>query len=239
MRTVCARATWERGCYRLTSGDTLQAALTDGRLSLYFALPASRRDRGAGRGGKPMAADAALDLSGRDRLIVQLIARFKQASSRQVHELLFPGVTYTPADRALKRLTDRRYLTRIERRTVGGSRGGSGQYVYGLGRRGFFMHYDGRFILPRTVNYHALTVLDTFIVLRRLELAGRLRVGGLSVDEECWQKIGGDDLRPDMYVELSRPIGEPFKLWTEIDMATEGPRRIRDKLERYWRAYNA
>ena len=37
-----------------------------------------------------MAADA-LDLSGRDRLVVQLIARFKQASSRQVHELLFPG----------------------------------------------------------------------------------------------------------------------------------------------------
>jgi hypothetical protein len=59
------------------------------------------------------------------------------------------------------------------------------------------------------------------------------------IDEECWQKIGGDDLRPDMYVELSRPIGEPLKLWTEIDMATEGPRRIRDKLERYWRAYNA
>src|SRR5919107_3335473 len=104
-------------------------------------------------------ASSSVELSGRDRLVVQLIARFKQASSRQVHELLFPGVTYTPADRALKRLTDRGYLTRIERRTVGGSRGGSGQYVYGLGRRGFFMHYDGRFNPPRTVNYHALAVL--------------------------------------------------------------------------------
>src|SRR3954467_4244133 len=139
-------------------------------------------------------SSADIGLTGRDRLIVQLIARFKQASSKQVHELLFPDVTYTPADRALKRLTDRRYLTRIERRTVGGSRGGSGQYVYGLGRRGFYLHYDGRFILPRTVNYHALAILDTFIVLRRLELAGRLGINGVLVDEESWQKIGGDDL---------------------------------------------
>src|SRR3954453_22986947 len=189
-------------------------------------------------------ASSSVDLTGRDRLIVQLIARFKQASSRQVHELFFPGVTYTPADRALKRLTDRRYLTRIERRTVGGSRGGSGQYVYGLGqyvyglgRRGFYLHYDGRFILPRTVNYHALTVLDTFIVLRRLELAGRLRVGGLSVEDEAWVKVGGDDLRPDMYADMMLADGRHMKVNFEIDMATEGQKAIRDKLQRYWRIY--
>src|SRR3954447_18081319 len=149
-----------------------------------------------------MAADA-LDLSGRDRLVVQLIARFKQASSRQVHELLFPGVSYTPADRSLKRLTQAGYLTRIERRTVGGSRGGSGQYVYGLGRRGFYMHYDGRFSPPRTANYHALEILNTYIALRRLELAGRLQILGLSTEPDCWVRIGGDELKPDLYVELS------------------------------------
>src|SRR3954447_22298908 len=184
-----------------------------------------------------MAADA-LDLSGRDRLVVQLIARFKQASSRQVHELLFPGVSYTPADRALKRLTDRGYLARIERRTVGGSRGGSGQYVYGLGRRGFYLHYDGRFILPRTVNYHALAILDSYIALHRHQLAGRLEILGLSTEPDCWVKIAGDDLRPDMYIELSRSAGDKLRLWLEIDMATEGQRAIKDKLERYWRAYN-
>src|SRR3954447_9498518 len=147
-----------------------------------------------------MAADA-LDLSGRDRQVVQLIARFKQASSRQVHELLFPGVTYTPADRTLKRLTDRGYLTRIERRTVGGSRGGSGQYVYGLGRRGFFLFYDGRFSPPRTVNYHALAILHSYIVLHRLQRAGRLEIAGLSTEPDCWVKIGGNELKPDLYVE--------------------------------------
>jgi hypothetical protein len=235
--TVCLDVAPHLAVGALTRVESLQTALTDGWLSVYFALPASRRDRGAGRGGKPMASDAALDLSGRDRLIVQLIARFKQASSRQVHELLFPNVTYTPADRALKRLTDRRYLTRIERRTVGGSRGGSGQYVYGLGRRGFYLHYDGRFILPRMVNYHALAVLDTFIVLRRLELAGRLRVAGLSVEDEAWVKVGGDDLRPDMYADMILADGRHMKVNFEIDMATEGQKAIRDKLQRYWRIY--
>src|SRR3954447_10297306 len=190
--TVCLDVALHLAGVALTRVESLQTALTDGWLSFYFALPASRRDRGAGRGGKPMASDAALDLSGRYRLIVQLIVRFKQASSRQVHELLFPTVTYTPGDRALKRLTDRRSLARIEGRTVGGSRGGSGQYVYGLGRRGFYMHFDGRFSPPRTVNYHALAILDTYIALRRLELAGRLQVLGLSTEPDCWLRIGGD-----------------------------------------------
>lgn len=183
-----------------------------------------------------MASDA-LDLSGRDRLVVQLIARFKQASSRQVHELLFPGVSYTPADRTLKRLTQAGYLTRIERRTVGGSRGGSGQYVYGLGRRGFYMHYDGRFSPPRSVNYHALAVLDSYIIIRRLEQAGRHSVLGFSTEPDCWMRVGGDELKPDLYVELKRPAGD-LRLWLEVDMATEGQRQIRDKLDRYWRAYN-
>ncbi len=179
-----------------------------------------------------------VDLTGRDRLIVQLIARFKQASSRQVHELLFPHVTYTPADRALKRLTERGYLTRIERRTVGGSRGGSGQYVYGLGRRGFYMHFEGRFIPPRTVNYHALAILDSYIALYRLQQAGRLVIVGLSTEPDCWLKVGGNELKPDLYVELSRGSGNTLRLWLEVDMATEGQRQIKDKLLRYWQAYN-
>src|SRR3954470_16863870 len=178
------------------------------------------------------------DLTGRDFAVVQLIAQFKQASSRQVHELLFSDVSYTPADRTLRRLTDRGYLTRIERRAVGGSRGGSGQYVYGLGRRGFYLFYDGRFNPARTVNYHALAILDCYITLRRLELAGRLSITGLSTEPDCWVRVGGDELKPDLFIELSRAPGDSLMLWLEVDMATEGQRQIRDKLARYWRAYN-
>src|SRR3954447_17203603 len=135
-------------------------------------------------GDAPMTT---VDLAGRDRQIVQLIARFKQATSKQIHELLFSAnASRTPADVALKRLTTRGYLHRIERRTVGGARGGSGQYVYALGRRGFFMFFEGRYSPARSVDYHALAILDSYIVLRRLELAGRLSIVGLSTEPDCW-----------------------------------------------------
>jgi hypothetical protein len=180
-----------------------------------------------------------VDLAGRDRQIVQLIARFKQATSKQIHELLFSAnASRTPADVALKRLTTRGYLHRIERRTVGGSRGGSGLYVYALGRRGFFMFFEGRYSPARSVNYHALAILDSYIVLRRLEVAGRLSIVGLSTEPDCWVKVGGNQLMPDMYSELDPGNGQRWRINYEIDMATEGQRQIREKLERYWRAYN-
>lgn len=180
-----------------------------------------------------MSQSSDLDLSPRDASIVTLIARFRQASSRQVHELLFHDLSHTPADRALKRLTDLHYLARIERRTVGGARGGSGQYVYTLGRRGFYLHFDGSFSVGRTVNYHGLAVLDAHIALKRLEAAGQLQVAGFSTEPDCWVNIQGDQLMPDYFVDLGR-----LRLWFEVDMGTESQRIIREKLARYWRAYN-
>src|SRR5947209_6452814 len=141
---------------------------SDPGATLVFAVPRRPADQGRfglrRAGGRPFAAVSLLlplagiaarprdahmtttDLAGRDRHIVQLVARFKQATSKQIHELLFSSnASRTPADVALKRLTTRGYLHRIERRTVGGSRGGSGQYVYSLGRRGFFMFFEGRY----------------------------------------------------------------------------------------------
>lgn len=102
-----------------------------------------------------------VELAGRDRQIMQLIARFRQATSRQVHQLILSDTaSRTPTDRALKRLADQKFLHRVERRTVGGARGGSGQFCYSLGRRGFYMFYEGEFRPWRTVNYHALAILD-------------------------------------------------------------------------------
>lgn len=187
----------------------------------------------AGRG------TAVLDLSDRDRAIVALVARFKQAASSHIHELLFHNSnSLTPTNRALLRLTQRGYLTRIERRLVGGSRGGSGQYCYQLGRRGFYLFFDGRFSPWRTVNYHALGILDTFIVLKRLERAGVLTIAGMSTEPDCWMRIGSNELKPDLYVEVERGTGERLKLWIEQDMGTEGQKQLRAKLERYWQAYN-
>lgn len=196
-----------------------------------------------------------VELTGRDAAVVGLIARFKMASSRQVHELLFPDRSFTPADRCLRRLVRLGFLQRIERRAVGGSRGGSGQYVYGLGRRGYVMMFGpGNYSPRRSVDYHALAILDSFISLKRLERLGiaglgpRVRMVGYSTEPDCWVTVSGDELKPDLYVDIEAPgvawygrrllPGEILKLWFEIDMGTEYQRHIREKLLRYVRVYN-
>lgn len=179
------------------------------------------------------------ELSDRDRRVIALVTRFKQLTARHITYLLFNDVlSKTPVDRTLKRLADRGYLLRTERRIVGGARGGSGQYVYSLGRRGFFLTQAGRFAPMRTVNFHTLAIADAFIELKRLEQAGELVIIGVSTEPDCWVRVGGVELKPDMHVELAQPSVEPLKLWLEIDMGTESQRQIREKLERYWRAYN-
>ena len=144
------------------------------------------------------------ELADRDRRIVQVIARYGQASSKQIKQLFFTDVSSTPVDRALRRLVAGHYLIRIERRIVGGARGGSGQYVYSLGRRGFFMFFTGRFTPARTIRYHSLAIVDCVVTLKQAERAGRLSVVGLSSEPDCWVTIGRDELKPDLYVELVR-----------------------------------
>lgn len=179
-----------------------------------------------------------MDLSDRDRAIVAAVARFGQMSSKQIRALIFDDVSATPCDRALQRLARSHYLIRIEHRMVGGAKGGSGQYVYTLGRRGFYLFNTGRFNPARTVNYHSLTIVDCYLTIRKLESAGVLDIKGYSAEPDCWVTVGGQELRPDLYIELDRR-GLELRAFLEIDMATEGQRKIREKLTAYWKAYNS
>lgn len=171
-------------------------------------------------------------ITGRDLAIVQLVVRFGQLSSQHIHQLLFTS-SYTPSNRALRRLTDEGFLHRIERRIVGGSQGGSGQYVYSLGRRGYYLHFTGRYEPSRAIRFHSLAIADTYVKLRSLERAGRLSIAGYSTEPDCWVL----PLKPDMYVDLVRPSGS-LKAFFEVDMGSEGQGRIRAKLETYYRAYS-
>ena len=176
-------------------------------------------------------------IAGRDRAVVQFVARFKQATARQLHAALFSAnASLTPVYRALHRLTDDRYLATIERRVVGGAKGGSGQRVYQLGPRGWTIFKSERFYQNRSVDYHALAVVDVFLTLMRLERAGVLQVKGFSIEAEAWRRIGHTDLRPDMLVGIER-AGNRSTKWLEIDMGTESQRQIRGKLESYYRAW--
>jgi hypothetical protein len=170
---------------------------------------------------------------------VALVSRFKQVSSNHITELLFADLkSSTPAHRTLTRLTEQGFLSRIERRLVGGNKGGSGQYVYQLGRRGFYMHHTGRYQPARAVSYHTVEIAECFVALKRLERESQLAVMGFSTEPDCWRVIGGTELKPDMFVELAYRDGRTEQLWIEVDMGTEGQKQLKGKLEAYWRAYN-
>ena len=176
-------------------------------------------------------------ISPRDRQIVQVVARFRQLSASQISTLLFHDQTSrTPCDRALRRLVEQKFLGRVERRTVGGARGGSGVYVYVLGRRGFYQYFTGRFSVARSVDYHCLAIVDAYIALIQDERAGLFELVAITTEPDCWQTVGGVELHPDMYAELKHS-DDTTKLWLEIDMGTEGQRQLRGKLEAYYRAY--
>lgn len=175
----------------------------------------------------------------RDRQAIMLVARFGQLTASHIQNLLFTNLSsHTPSDRTLKRLVDQRFLARIERRTVGGARGGSGQYVYQLGLEGHKLRSGDRYVPARSVNYHSLAIADCYVTLKRLEQQGVLKVAEYVTEPDSHVTIGNYLLKPDLYAELVRPeTGKPIRLMFEIDMGTQGQRQIVGKYERYWNAY--
>lgn len=203
-------------------------------LAMYKRLPGRAADQ-----ARTWAYTISMSIDGRDRHIVQLVARFKQLTSQHVYELLFHNLSsHTPCDRALRRLTESGYLARIERRLVGGAKGGSGQYVYQLGRRGFYLYFQGRYQPARAINYHTLAIADTYVMLRQLERKGSLTIIGISTEPDCHRTIGQYYIKPDLYAEVHKAgAAERLRLFLEIDMGTEGQRQIKDKFRVYWQAY--
>lgn len=182
---------------------------------------------------------ARFEPSKRDMDIVALVAKFKQVTAKQVYDLLFfEQADRTTTYRALNRLCRLQYLHRIERRIVGGARGGSGQYVFALGRRGFYADSAGRFDLARHVHFHDLAVTDCFVTLRKLERAGVINITGFSTEPDCWRIVAGIELKPDLYADVLLRSGERLTFWLEMDMGSEAQRQLRGKLEAYWRAWN-
>jgi len=185
------------------------------------------------------ASISAAEPSARDRLVIQYVAKFKQLSAFHISSLVFHELTTrTPTYRSLNRLVSQNYLHRIERRIVGGAKGGSGQYVYSLGRRGFYMHFTGRYDPARNVRFHDLAIADAFVLIKQVERAGLITINGVSTEPDCWTTIGGTQLKPDMYVDVTKRSGERLRLWLEVDMGTEAQRQLKGQLEAYWRAYN-
>lgn len=181
-----------------------------------------------------------MDWNVRHRHIIQLVSQFGQLTSAHITALIFKeSRSRTSVDRALRRLVADGYLSRVERRIAGGAHGGSGLYVYQLGPAGHALHSEGRYRPARAVNFHSLAIADTYLAIDRLASDGLLSIKGYSTEPDCWQVIANNELKPDLYVELQRSDGSQAKYWLEVDMGTEGQRQVKDKLNRYWNAYNA
>jgi Replication-relaxation len=180
-------------------------------------------------------------LNQREAAIVALVGRFRLMTAEQIRAVLFPSQSSkTPLDRALLRLTAAGYLARLGR-MVGGFGGGSGQYVYQLGRAGWRLIGKGGAYRPlRAIDLHTLMIADCFVQLHRLEQAGALTVITYQPEPSAHLTVAGTALTPDAYVEIG--VHSPqrkFSYWLEIDRDTENPDNIRGKCTRYWRAYQA
>ncbi|MFM9793322.1 replication-relaxation family protein [Streptomyces turgidiscabies] len=175
----------------------------------------------------------------RDAQIVHAVNAFGQLTSGHVRALFFKGLSDTPADRRLRILTDRKYLARLERPNPGGNKGGRGQFIYQLGPMGWKLcRGDSRYWPYRAVNPHTLSIASAYVAIKSLEQGGRFEVTRYATEPKNWRTIGGVELRPDLYVEVvDHQRQQSYAWWVEVDMGTERKAQIKEKLERYYHAW--
>jgi hypothetical protein len=171
-----------------------------------------------------------LELSQRDLDVLKLTYTFTQLASTHLAELLFADVSRTVTNKVLGRLTRTSYLSRVGRRTPG-EKGGTSPYVYKLGRYGrVLLGVEGKQSVA--VNDHALMIADTYVNLRRAEKAGILTLHSWEVERPL------PPVRADLLVAVDYPQQRrSSSYFLEIDLGTEAPIRIREKIAGYWRVY--
>ena len=183
------------------------------------------------------AGAVAPSLSERDQATIELVARFRQLKTSQIRAVLFADhASTTPADRCLKRLVEGKYLERLPR-PIGG-RGGSGQFVYQLGRAGWkLLDRPGHFWAPRAVDLHCLGIADCFVALKQAEQRGEVVLLEFITEPDCHTSIGPVRLTPDARLEVGdRAQGVKIAYWLELDRGTEHRSVIAEKCSRYWKA---
>lgn len=189
-------------------------------------------------------------LAARDLGIVATLARVRMATGRQLCRLHFASLPSADrqARRALARLVDLDVLDRLDR-TVGGRRAGSSGFIYSLGTAGqrlaggYGPAHGARTQRPWTPSApytgHLLRVTELYVRLREREATGALELVDFEAEPACWRTFLGRagervTLKPDAFVRLG--LGDVEHLhFVEVDQATESPRTLDRKLDRYRR----
>lgn len=180
-------------------------------------------------------------LSGRDLAVLSQVAELRLMSGAQIQAVHFPLLDHATAEasgraarRVLKRLARNQLLTPLQRR-VGGMRGGSAGFVYGLAPLGQrVLELDGprrRFREPSgTFVAHTLALSQLVVDLIARQTAKQIELLRLQAEPRCWRRFSGPRgqqvLRPDLFVALG--VGEyEYRWFIEMDLGTETmPRRL-------------
>lgn len=181
------------------------------------------------------------ELSGRDLAILGQVAELKLMSGRHIEAVHFPLLDHATVEagaracrRVLARLVRDRLLVRLQRQ-VGGLRGGSAGFVYGLAELGQrVLNMDGprkRFREPSaTFVAHTLAISQLVVDLIDRQATKDLELLQLQPEPRCWRTFTGmrgqSVLRPDLFVALASGEYE-YRWFVEIDLGTETmPRRL-------------
>ena len=190
----------------------------------------------------------AVDLQGRDQAILSALQNSRFMTSGQISRQHFeadhanPSAAQRAANRAMNRLQDYGLISSLNRR-VGGVKGGSTGYVWGLTPPGVRFMNLGQDDQPRKRSFepsprfveHTIGVSELNVQL--LGMAG-IAVMDIQFEPNCWRSYSGKTLKPDLYAVTSD--GEYEDSWFfELDLATEAPSRIVSKCEQYQDYYRA
>lgn len=173
-----------------------------------------------------------MTISARDDEVVQLVGMFGQLTSVQLGALAFNGLSGTPVDRCLKRLTDNLLLRRIGRSQPDPFRGGAGSYVYIIGLAGHrYLNRKGRWRLHQ-IKPHELAVGDVFVNLVQAQRQGRFTIGRFA------KEVAVGKARAD--IEIALVNGDKIvRYYCEVDMGWQHKNVIQAKLSAYLRAWDA
>jgi hypothetical protein len=178
----------------------------------------------------------------RDEVLLRTVARFTMLTSQQIQATVFRGLRSKSGFRsATDRLLSDGRLVRIEGRRPGGAQGGSGQYVYRVGPRGWaLLGRKGSYPRRATIDYHALAIANVYIKLLdaqdKMDEHGQplMSIHYVEIEDEAYRKVEGQAIRPDMYVELINHTDDTVRLLIlEVDNGTENRPVIIDKVNRY------
>lgn len=190
-----------------------------------------------GHDGMCLMTHPLLSLSPTQSAVRTTIVRFRLATSSQLRRLHYRGTdrgTKARSSDHLKKLTERGVIRRLPYKLNGYGRG-SGEYVYSAP--------ESTIKMP---NLHILAVTELYVRLTENKtgaptdtddicLQPPVKIDSLIFDPEPWShKVwGGHKVTPDAYI---RTPGAHF--FAEIDLDSEAPAVIAEKMKRYVSAYN-